>query len=53
MSLSNITLWLLGIRPPGGRHINADEIAAIGLGAAAFVGAIGYLIIRWRNAKHQ
>ena len=34
-------------------HINGNEIAGIGMGAAAFVGAVGYLIIRWRNAKHQ
>ena len=35
----------------GGGNINADEIAGIGLGAAALVGAIGYLILRSRAKK--
>lgn len=42
---------LLGITPPGDPGINADEIAGIGLGAAAFVGAVGYFILRWRHSR--
>jgi len=35
----------------GGHNISADEIAGIGLGAAALVGAVGYLIMRRRSSK--
>ena len=37
----------------GNGHINADEIAGIGLGAAAFIGAIGYLVLRRRSSKQN
>lgn len=33
--------------------INADEIAGIGLGAAALVGAVGYFILRRRSSKQD
>jgi MYXO-CTERM domain-containing protein len=30
-------------------HMNADEIAGLGLGAAALIGAVGYLFLRRRH----
>jgi len=51
--LLNSLHLLLGINPPGGHSINADEIAGIGLGAAALVGAIGYLILRRRSSREN
>jgi hypothetical protein len=42
-----------GIKPPGGHSINAEEIAGIGLGVAALVGAIGYLVLRHRSSKQE
>jgi hypothetical protein len=50
--ISSLLLWAGG-GWPGGHNINADEIAGIGLGAAALVGAIGYLILRHRSSKHE
>ena len=51
----SLFLFLLGGGIWGGGHqgINADEIAGIGLGAAALVGAIGYLVLRRRNSKQN
>lgn len=34
-------------------HINAEEIAGIGLGAAALVGAVGYLVLRRRSSDKE
>jgi len=34
-----------------GGSIYGDEIAGIGLGAAALVGAVGYLLMRRRNKQ--
>jgi LPXTG-motif cell wall-anchored protein len=31
------------------RHIRGTEMAAVGFGAAALVGAVGYLLVRRRN----
>jgi hypothetical protein len=36
-----------------GGNIFADEIAGIGLGAAALVGAVGYLVMRRRSKKQN
>jgi len=33
----------------GHHHIRADEMAGIGVGAAALVGAVGYLLLRRRH----
>jgi hypothetical protein len=33
------------------RHMKADEMAGMGVGAAALVGAAGYLLLRRRNAE--
>jgi MYXO-CTERM domain-containing protein len=32
------------------RHIRADEMAGMGVGAAALVGAAGYLLLRRRHS---
>lgn len=54
ITLLNCLHVLLGTPGPwGGYKIQADEIAGIGLGAAALVGAIGYLVIRRRSTKKQ
>lgn len=37
----------------GNHHINADEIVGIGLGAAALVGAVGYLFLRRRSSDKE
>ena len=47
-------LFLFGNGGWGGGHsINADEIAGIGLGVAALIGAAGYLIVRRRSSNHE
>jgi len=47
-------LPLLGIGGLGGnKNITADEIAGIGLGVAALIGAVGYLVMRRRSGKHE
>jgi MYXO-CTERM domain-containing protein len=33
------------------RHIRGDEMAGVGVGAAALVGAVGYLLLRRRNTE--
>lgn len=50
--LSACLLGLLGPTGglPGKKNIKADELAGIGVGAAALVGVIGYLVIRKRNS---
>jgi hypothetical protein len=34
-------------------HIRATDMAGMGLGAAALVGAVGYLVLRQRNSKRN
>jgi hypothetical protein len=50
-----LTASILLFNPPPGGHsgISADEIAGLGLGAAAFVGAVGYLVLRRRSSKQD
>ena len=56
--LSNILLFsvlvLLRLMDDDGyhHHVNADELAGIGMGMAAFFGAAGYLLLR-RRAKQD
>jgi hypothetical protein len=50
----NLSVLLLGGGIWGGhKGITADEIAGVGLGAAAFVGAVGYLVLRRRSSKQD
>ena len=35
----------------GHGHMNANELAGLGAGAAALIGAIGYLILRRRHSS--
>lgn len=35
---------------PKHRHVNGDEMAGIGVGAAALVGLAGYLLLRRRHS---
>jgi drug/metabolite transporter (DMT)-like permease len=51
----NLSVLLLGGFGGGGGHhsIKGDEIAGIGLGAAALVGAVGYLVLRRRSSKQK
>ena len=35
----------------GHGHMNANELAGLGSGAAALIGAIGYLILRRRHSS--
>lgn len=48
-----VTCLVTFLGPIGGlgghQHMNADEIAGLGLGAAALIGGIGYLFLRRRN----
>ena len=49
--LLNSVLALLNNGGGTGGNIQADEIAGIGLGAAALLGAVGYLILRRRSKQ--
>jgi hypothetical protein len=35
----------------GHGHVNANELAGLGAGAAALIGVIGYLVLRRRNSS--
>ena len=41
--------------PPLGGHknISANELAGLGAGAAAIIGAIGYLLLRRRHSSNK
>ena len=47
--------YLYAFMLPGGGHghTTADELAGLGLGAAALIGAIGYLTLRRRSSSNK
>jgi len=37
----------------GHHHIKGDEMAGLGMGAAALISAVGYLVLRRRNSSDE